>query len=231
MDQSIDEIKLMRYINANCNPDDKNVLTLYDYFYHKEHLFIVTEVLKDNLYEFYKFINDKQLEPYFTLPRLQVVAKQILIGLEYIHSLRVIHCDLKPENILMKSISGSKVKIIDFGSSCFLHDHLSNYMQSRSYRAPEVILGLSYDYKIDIWSVGCILAELFTGNVLFQNDSIQSYLAKILSICGAFPEYMFKGKNSNDFFAKEKVIYMEVNDNSNDDPNNTNLIDQSNTGK
>ena len=127
----------------------------------------------------------------------------------------------------MKSISKCEVKIIDFGSSCFLHDHLSNYMQSRSYRAPEVILGLSYDYKIDIWSLGCILAELYTGNVLFQNDSIQSYLAKILSIVGPFPDYMFKAKHSNDFFSKQKLIYMEVNDNQ----DNSNLIDQSNQGK
>lgn len=209
----------MRYINANGDVDDKNVLKLYDYFYHKEHLFLVTEILKDNLYEFYKYIIDKKLESYFTIQRIQSIAKQALIGLEYIHSLKVIHCDLKPENILIRSISKGQIKIIDFGSSCFLHDHLSNYMQSRSYRAPEVILGLSYDYKIDIWSLGCILAELWTGNVLFQNDSIQSYLAKILSICGAFPEYMYKGKNSNDFFCKQKLIFMEVNDNNADNSN------------
>lgn len=53
-DQSIDEIKLLKYINFNGDPDEKNILRLYDYFYHKEHLFIVTELLKDNLYEFYK---------------------------------------------------------------------------------------------------------------------------------------------------------------------------------
>ena len=61
-----------------------------------------------------------------------------------------------------------EVKVIDLGSSCFISDHLSSYVQSRSYRAPEVILGLPYDQKIDIWSFGCILAELLTGSVLFQ---------------------------------------------------------------
>jgi serine/threonine protein kinase len=60
------------------------------------------------------------------------------------------------------------VKVIDLGSSCFITDHLSSYVQSRSYRAPEVILGLPYGQKIDIWSLGCILAELATGYVLFQ---------------------------------------------------------------
>ncbi len=63
----------------------------------------------------------------------------MLQGLDYIHSLHLIHCDLKPENILMKSYSRCEVKIIDFGSSCFIHDHLSSYVQSRSYRAPEVL--------------------------------------------------------------------------------------------
>jgi serine/threonine protein kinase len=218
----------MRYLNANGDMDEKNIIKLYDYFYHKEHLFIVTEILKDNLYEFYKHINEKNLEPYFNLSRIQTISKQILIGLEYIHSLKMIHCDLKPENILIKSISKSQVKIIDFGSSCFIHDHLSNYMQSRSYRAPEVILGLSYDYKIDIWSLGCIIAELFTGNVLFQNDSIQSYLAKILGICGPFPEYMFKGKSGNEYFSKEKLLFMEVTDNlENSNPENSEDVNES----
>lgn len=53
-DQSIDEIKLLRYIAANCNPDESHLLTLYDYFYHREHLMLVTELLKDNLYDAYR---------------------------------------------------------------------------------------------------------------------------------------------------------------------------------
>ena len=60
------------------------------------------------------------------------------------------------------------MKVIDLGSSCYVTDQLSSYVQSRSYRAPEVILGLPYDQKVDIWSLGCILAELLTGSVLFQ---------------------------------------------------------------
>ena len=61
-----------------------------------------------------------------------------------------------------------EVKVIDLGSSCYVSDQLSSYVQSRSYRAPEVILGLPYDQRVDIWSLGAILAELLSGAVLFQ---------------------------------------------------------------
>ncbi|CAK9072703.1 Probable serine/threonine-protein kinase dyrk2 (Dual specificity tyrosine-phosphorylation-regulated kinase 2), partial [Durusdinium trenchii] len=163
-DQSLDEIKLLKYINVNGNVDHNHVLRLYDHFYHKEHLIIVTELLRDNLYEFSKYNRECGDEPYFTMGRLQKISKQILTALEYVHSLRLIHCDLKPENILIKSYSRCEVKVIDFGSSCFVDDHLSSYVQSRSYRAPEVMLGLPYDQKIDLWSLGCIIAELWTGS-------------------------------------------------------------------
>lgn len=132
-------------------------------------------------------------------------------ALSYIHDLKLIHCDLKPENILIKSYSRSEIKVIDFGSSCFIHDHLSSYVQSRSYRAPEVILGCSYDYKIDIWSLGCILAELLTGYVLFQNESVQGLLSRIVGIIGPFPEYMMKeGRLVANFFTREGLLYQEV---------------------
>lgn len=96
---------------------------------------------------------------------LQSITRQCLEALEFIHGLGLIHCDLKPENILVKSYSRCEIKVIDLGSSCFQTDHLCSYVQSRSYRAPEVILGLPYDQKIDMWSLGCILAELCSGNV------------------------------------------------------------------
>lgn len=98
---------------------------------------------------------------------LQVISRQCLEALSYLHELGIIHCDLKPENILIKSYRRCEVKIIDLGSSCFQNDNLSLYVQSRSYRAPEVMLGLPYDQKIDLWSVGCILAELHSGEVHF----------------------------------------------------------------
>lgn len=96
---------------------------------------------------------------------MQVITRQCLEALEFLHDLGVIHCDLKPENILIKSYGRCEIKVIDLGSSCFWTDNLSLYVQSRSYRAPEVMLGLPYDQKIDLWSLGCILAELYSGEV------------------------------------------------------------------
>ena len=211
-DQSIDEIKLLRYVKTNWDDcDEKNIIKMIDYFYHKEHLFIVTELLKDNLYEFYKYNREHEETLYFTLGRLQKVTKQILIALDYLHSLHLIHCDLKPENILIKSYSKWEVKVIDLGSSCFIHDHLSSYVQSRSYRAPEVILGWKYDYKVDIWSLGCIVAELYTGYVLFQNESVVGLLARVLGIIGPIPEHMAKeGKLVSSFFTKEGILFQEA---------------------
>lgn len=211
VDQSLDEIKILRLINCNADPDMKSFLKVIDYFYHKEHLFIVTELLRDNLYEFSRYNREHETELYFNLGRLQRVTHQILTALEYVHSLHLIHCDLKPENILIKSYSRCEIKVIDFGSSCFTHDHLSSYVQSRSYRAPEVILGCRYDARIDIWSLGCIVAELWTGNVLFQNDSVQGLLARVMGIIGPFPEDMFRtGKLIKHFFTEDRILYKVV---------------------
>lgn len=88
---------------------------------------------------------------------------------------------------MIQSYSNSLFKLIDFGSSCFIHDHLSSYVQSRYYRAPEVILGCKYDFKIDLWSLGCVLAELYTGEVLFNGSDVSEVLARIVSIRGPFP--------------------------------------------
>lgn len=211
MDQSIDEIKILKYVNANGNPDDKCVIKYIDCFYHKEHLIIVTELLRDNLYEFLKYNREHDDKLYFTIGRIQKIAYQVLKGLEHIHSLKLIHCDLKPENILIKSYSRCEVKIIDLGSACFIHDHLGSYIQSRSYRAPEVILGCQYDYRIDVWSLGCILYELFTGNVLFQNTCVQELLVRVIGICGPLSEEIHRtGRHVSKFFTKEKIIYQEI---------------------
>ena len=82
LDQSLDEIKLLHFINSRRDADRYHVLKLHDYFYYKEHLFLVTELLKDNLYEYSRFIRHSGAEPYFTLPRLKKIMQQLLEAVE-----------------------------------------------------------------------------------------------------------------------------------------------------
>jgi serine/threonine protein kinase len=182
---------------------------MIDYFYHKEHTFIVTELLSDNLYEYAKFNRESEEEFYFTMPRLRSIARQVTEALAYVHSLNLMHCDLKPENILFLSHSRCVVKVIDFGSSCFTSDHLSSYIQSRSYRAPEVILGADYDGRIDVWSLGAILVELVTGEVIFSSETVPEMLARIVAVCGQpLPRAMlWEGRHTQDFINRNGCIY------------------------
>eukprot|EP01053_Blabericola_migrator_P010908 Blabericola_migrator_1__10907@NODE_62_length_15736_cov_138_574510_g56_i0_p3_GENE_NODE_62_length_15736_cov_138_574510_g56_i0NODE_62_length_15736_cov_138_574510_g56_i0_p3_ORF_typecomplete_len767_score121_78Pkinase/PF00069_25/7_1e53Pkinase_Tyr/PF07714_17/3_9e26Kinaselike/PF14531_6/6_5e10Kdo/PF06293_14/1_6e06WaaY/PF06176_11/5_8e06Pkinase_fungal/PF17667_1/5_8e06RIO1/PF01163_22/7_1e05APH/PF01636_23/0_0016YrbLPhoP_reg/PF10707_9/0_0038FTA2/PF13095_6/7_7e03FTA2/PF13095_6/0_11_NODE_62_length_15736_cov_138 len=190
MDQSLDEIQVLNYLKHNKDSSLSRCLELLDVFYYKEHLFLVTELLGDNLYTFETKAHKLGGERYYSLGRIQKIAYQILEALRYIHGLGLIHSDLKPENVVMCDATIPTVKIIDFGSACFKTDEASPYVQSRAYRAPEIVLGLPYDEKIDMWSLGCILAELWTGTVLFQNNGVHSMLARIVSTIGPFPEFM-----------------------------------------
>jgi len=208
VDQSLDEIKLLQLLNHADPTDDHGILRMTDFFYFKEHLFIVSELLRANLYEFQKYDMETSETSYFSLRRVQCVAKQILKSLAFVHERDLIHCDLKPENILIKSYADCTVKLIDFGSSCFTTDVMGTYAQSRAYRAPEVIIGAKYSQKVDIWSLGCILAEIYSGHVLFRNTSVPSLLARMVSIRGPFdPKFLAKGAQSHKYFTKQGFLY------------------------
>ncbi|KAL5230785.1 hypothetical protein ABZP36_029561 [Zizania latifolia] len=90
------------------------------------------------------------------------------------------------------AIARCEIKVIDLGSSCFLTDNLFLYVQSWSYQAPGVILGLPYDQRIDIWSIGCILAELYTDDVLFYTELVPIMLAQMIGTIGPIDMEMLK---------------------------------------
>ena len=104
----------------------------------------------------------------------------------------IIHCDLKPENILLKSPDKSGIKIIDFGSSCFSDQKIYSYIQSRFYRAPEIITGIPYTTGIDMWSFGCILIELYTGIPIFPGESEKEQLSLIMQVFGKPPLHILE---------------------------------------
>lgn len=107
-------------------------------------------------------------------------------------SQNLVHCDLKPENILYTDSSQTKVKVIDFGSASFLDNQSYDLLQTKPYRAPEVCFGCNFDFSADIWSLGCIVYELLTGNVLFPYRTVQENLAKALAINKVYDFKMFQ---------------------------------------
>ena len=104
----------------------------------------------------------------------------------------IVHCDLKPENILLVNRSKPNLKLIDFGSSCFEKEKIYTYIQSRFYRAPEVMLGIPYTTAIDMWSFGCILAELFTGFPIFPGETEVGQMGLIMEVIGVPPIDLLK---------------------------------------
>ena len=88
----------------------------------------------------------------------------------------IIHADLKPDNIMIKEHVHRKIKIIDFGSAAYNYPRKVKYVQSRFYRAPEIILGHPYTCAVDMWSAGCILYELHTGKPLFNGQNEEEQL-------------------------------------------------------
>lgn len=108
----------------------------------------------------------------FPLYIVKSFAWQLLVGLaELSLNKAIVHADLKPDNIMIKKSLHKKIKIIDFGSSFYNLTKKVKYVQSRFYRAPEVILGYPYTTAVDMWSVGCILCELHTCKPLFNGRS------------------------------------------------------------
>lgn len=149
-----------------------------------------------NLYELIKAHDFKG----FSLNIIRRFTKQILSTLVLLHEHKVIHCDLKPENILLAHPLQSEIKVIDFGSSCFEHEKVYTYIQSRFYRSPEVILGMSYGMPIDMWSVGCILAELYTGYPIFPGENEQEQLACIMEVFGPPEKHLIEKSTRKKLF-------------------------------
>ena len=115
------------------------------------------------------------------------LTRQLLEACAQLKNFLIIHCDLKPENILLCLPEKLDIKVIDFGSACFTRRTIYSYIQSRFYRSPEVVLGAPYGPQIDMWSFGCVAAELFLGLPLFPGASEHDLLARVHESVGAPP--------------------------------------------
>lgn len=203
--QSMMEVSVLDLLNTKLDKnDDHHLLRLKDTFIHKQHLCLVFELLSVNLYELIKQNQFRGLST--TLVR--VFAQQLLNGLTLLNKARLIHCDLKPENILLKNLESPIIKIIDFGSACDERQTVYTYIQSRFYRSPEVLMGLPYSSAIDMWSLGCIVVELFLGLPLFPGSSEYNQVSRITEMLGMPPMWMLEmGKQSGEFFEKTADEY------------------------
>lgn len=159
-----------------------------DTFFHEGHFAIVFELLANSLFSLVKSSWDVRPElPGLSLRMVRKLTHQILCALITLKNMKVIHCDLKPENIALAHRNRPRLKILDFGSSCFLSELPTDkhpYIQSRYYRAPEILLGTGYSCAIDMWSLGCLIAELYLGRPLFEGSTTITQLYCIIDVLG-----------------------------------------------
>lgn len=204
--QALVELKVLEHLRHKDQKDEHNLVKMEEYFYFRSHLCITFELLSINLYDFLKNNNFRGL----SLGLIRRFAQQILVSLKFLRRQRVIHCDLKPENILLRQSNKSSIKMIDLGSSCFEDERVYTYIQSRFYRAPEVILGATYDCGIDMWSLACILAELYTGYPLFPGENEAEQIACFMEINGVPPRALLdkseRGKKYFDSSGEPKLV-------------------------
>lgn len=181
--QAMVEVKILDALLKKDKDDTHNIIHMKEYFYFRNHFCIAFELLGINLYELIKKNNFQG----FSLSLIRHFTRCVLRCLQVLYQERIIHCDLKPENILLYHNGQGSVKVIDFGSSCYEDQRVYTYVQSRFYRSPEVILGHPYAMAVDMWSLGCIIAELYTGYPLFPGENEADQLACIMEVLGLPP--------------------------------------------
>lgn len=193
------ELQLLELMNNNDATGKCYIVKLKRHFIFRSHLCLVFELLSYNLYDLLRNTNFRGVSLNLTCK----FAQQLCTALLFLSTpeLNIIHCDLKPENILLCNPKRSAIKIVDFGSSCQLGQRIYQYIQSRFYRSPEVLLGLPYDLAIDMWSLGCILVEMHAGEPLFAGCNEFDQIMRIVEVLGVPPTHMLdEAQKTKKFF-------------------------------
>ena len=199
--QAKTEIELLNFLNEKDPKDEWFIVRLLETFLHHKHQCLVFEMLSYNLYDLLKNTRFRGV----SLNLIKKFARQILKCLAFLAlpEVSIIHCDLKPENILLRDPKRSAIKLIDFGSSCRSDKRMYTYIQSRFYRSPEVMLGLKYGVEIDMWSLGCILIEMHTGEPLFNGVDEFDQMSRVIALRGMPPLNMIKEASKTKTFFDE----------------------------
>uniref|UniRef100_A0A672PX92 non-specific serine/threonine protein kinase n=1 Tax=Sinocyclocheilus grahami TaxID=75366 RepID=A0A672PX92_SINGR len=199
------EVSILARLSGE-NAEDHNLVRAFECFQHRHHTCLVFEMLEQNLYDFLK---QNKFSP-LPLKVIRPVLQQVTMALKKLKSLGLIHADLKPENIMLVDPVRQpfRVKVIDFGSASHVSKAVcSTYLQSRYYRAPEIILGLPFCEAIDMWSLGCVIAELFLGWPLYPG-ALEYDQIRYISQTQGFPgeQLLNVGTKTARFFCKESNL-------------------------
>lgn len=169
-----------------------NCIKVHNFFFssnpekpEENYLNLVMDYIPDTLYKILRFYYKKNME--FPLPLAKIYSYQMFRALAYIHGNNICHRDIKPQNILI-DIQSNRLVLCDFGSAKILQPGETSvaYICSRYYRAPELILGEErYDLNIDIWAIGCVIAEMVLGEPLFPGKNNKDQLTKIMAVLGS----------------------------------------------
>ena len=171
--------------------DHPNCIKVHHYFFSQKedsskdiYLNLVMDFIPDTLYKILRFYYKQNYE--FPNALGKIYSYQMLRALAYMHNISICHRDIKPQNILI-NIHDHRVVLCDFGSAKVLKPGECSiaYICSRYYRAPELILGQEqYGVEIDIWSIGCVIAEMFIGEPIFCGKNSKDQFLKIMQVLG-----------------------------------------------
>jgi len=196
------------------------IVEILDAFDLNGHICLVFPVLGQSTYDYQKA---NSFRPY-ELDNIKSMTFQVLQALKFLHKAKCTHTDIKPENVLFRvsnnhetvyngrrrknerRLNNTDVVLIDLGSAVFEWEHHSKVVSTRHYRAPEVILGLGWSESIDIWSLGCVLFEYYTGKTMFQTHDNTEHLAMMESTLGKMPSNMMRETKLN-FYTRLGVNY------------------------
>ncbi|KFD68083.1 hypothetical protein M514_03420 [Trichuris suis] len=195
------EVSILHRLSKE-SADEFNFVQAFECFQHKSHTCLVFEMLEQNLYDYLKLNKFAPLPLYSIRP----IVQQVLAALSKLKQLGLIHADLKPENIMLVDPANQpfRVKVIDFGSASLVSKAVTNtYLQSRYYRAPEIILGLSFNEAIDMWSLGCVVAELFLGWPLYPGSCEFDQIRFIAQTQGLPAAHMLNSASKTSRFFKQ----------------------------
>ncbi|TDL14589.1 kinase-like protein [Rickenella mellea] len=217
------EIRVLQKLKEH-DQDYNKCVHLLNWFEHQNHICLVSELLGTSVYEFLK---NNDFQP-FPRRHIQDFARQLCESISFLHDLHLVHTDLKPESILLvrnssrtvnhivsnkgcshthqkRILEDTDIRITDFDNATFEAEYHSTVISTRHYRAPEAVTGLGWSYPSDVFSLGCILVEFYTGVALFQACNNLEHLAMMERVIGRIPERLarYAATSKPEFFRED----------------------------